>query len=206
MQRAVVLEMLREEKPLRFQELWKICKGKMSKMSLLKSLVALENAKMVIRDPHGRKNVEYRLDPRHPAVRPLLDFLKMRRNDKRENHARVDEILLPLQRLAEPPSQRKLRRPWAKAQTFSYAFLLAYAMVYDTFRETSILMKQPEQPLLRELALDDIMHTRLTLQKSLMHVLKTDPPAVMQAMQDWLSEIHRCTLQMSRAAISSPKR
>jgi len=205
-QRIVLLELVRNAEPLRFKELWEKCKGSISKMSFSKALVELEDAKTVVRVRHGRKNVEYHLNPHHPEIRPLLDFEKKRRSQDREHYVHMEEISLRLQRLAEPPSQRKLRKPWTKSQAYSYAFMLAYSMVYNTFQETRLLATQAELPILRELIRDDIMRTRLTLQEGLIRVFKTDAPSTMQAMEEWLSEAHSHTVQASRAVMSSPKR
>lgn len=200
-QRIVLLELLRDEKPLRFKELWENCKDRISKMSFSKALIELENAKIVVRDRRGRKHVEYHLNPHHPEIPPLLNCVKILRKGEREHFTRLNDILLPLKRLSEPPSKRKLRKPWAKSQAYSYAFMLAYLMVYNTFQEARMLMTQPEQPLLRELILDDIMRTRLTLQENLIRVFKIDAPSVMKAMEEWLFEVHRYTVQASRASI-----
>jgi hypothetical protein len=169
-------------------------------MSFSKSLIELEDAGLILRDQLGRKHVEYHLNPSHPEIRQLLDCVKELYDEEHDHYTRLNEVLLPLKRLSEPPPQRSLRKRWAKSQAYSYAFMLAYLMVYNTFQETRLMMR-PRLPLLHELILDDIMRTRLTLQEKLIHVFEIDAPSVMKAMEEWLSEVHRYTVQASRASL-----
>jgi pantothenate synthetase len=143
----------------------------------------LELAKQVIREPRGRKRVEYRLNPESPLVKPLLEAAKTLRM--------IDEVIFESQEQLAQDSLRRLRvsrnrratKRIVRGLVFTHASAIAAAFATFAFQDYS------QHPLIKKSLLERFSKVYAIHRPVIVQLHRLDAPVANEALEKWQDEV-----------------
>jgi len=181
-------ELLTTNTPIRFQELWKKCEGKMSKISFVKTLGQLSAEGTLIREQRGRKHVTFRPNPRLPEYKAMRtvekvagDMMNEALKGYRQSAADSKNILLAA------------KNQWQKEEAIAHftglhANLLAMEAVTYTFWEAATT-KGREMPRLENIVSKAVEKYRLEVRRTFVEMIKADRQEAEKSFAAWLEQL-----------------
>jgi DNA-binding HxlR family transcriptional regulator len=188
--KIVLLELL-SYGPLRYDELAEKLSGKVSCVTLAKTLDELEKEGSILRNQKSRKYVEYAPNPKHPTVQGVLPaiaetiFYHIRK--MKEGGWLPVEYALEKIHEAHGKTRKKLIRFATQCEMYDLAFEVVQAVIISALRQVDPSKVTGPPPLLETLFEEKILAYSKKARETLAELAKLDNDGFLLTANQWLS-------------------
>ena len=189
-QLVIIEQLLIENRPIRFHELWAKCAPQLSKASFVKALRDLEKEGAIYRNKTSRKHVDFEFNPNHPEIKELLSHAERSLAWTEQLCDQVQKTLKHFDEILNEVSKRQ-RKSAIRALVHVHLALFTHLITDETCLDAKVAAEFGEFRFMAALSAKRIERLRLIQKQALIELLKIGEPTARIALEQLLKNNQR---------------